>query len=88
MTYGNASDMMWRALPDGTYKPFFREGTWRIKNFNIKKYDVDPKTGGSKDWVDKNDPLRDFYLYNDDDTQTMFESIVLGKSPPPIGNGS
>ena len=81
MTYGDAKDMMWRALPDGTFKPFFREGTWRIKNFNVKKYDVDPSTGGSKDWVDKNDPLRDYYLFTDADTKTMFESIVQGKPP-------
>lgn len=43
MTYGDPKDLIWKALPDGTFKPFFREGTWRIKNFNVKQQDLDAK---------------------------------------------
>ena len=78
LTYGDPKDLIWKALPDGSFKPFFKPNTWRIKNFNVTQQDLDVKKQGGREYMQKNDPLRDFYILSAEDSRKMFQDLVKG----------
>ena len=91
MNYGKLSDLIFKSERDGTVKPYFA-GPKHQKEFEISTRDWNDKHRGlskmhGTDWLyagkkyqQKYDPLRDWYLFSDDERLQMYEDLVKGEN--------
>ena len=77
LEYGN--ELRWKQQKGtGNWVPYFEDGSYRLKDFHVWDSYLDTDNEAGYDYMMKTDPLRDFYLLSDEDTDKLLRGFAGG----------
>ena len=78
--FAYGTDLKWKKEKGtDTWVPYFADGTYHMKDFHVWDSEVDdPENEGSKEYGERVDPLRDFYMLTEDETTEMLQGMAGG----------